>query len=95
VSLVDRHASERNLLNVSAVGAATAAEHSEVPELPAQRAIATAEIDRIADVEIGCCVELGMTARRRVRTQAAQPRRPPSPLRSASAKCVGYAQLSM
>ena len=45
------------------VGAAATAEHREVSELPAQHAIAPAEVGWVADVEIGSGVELGMAAR--------------------------------
>ena len=67
------------------IGAAAAAEHSEVSELPAQVAITPAEIGGITNVEIGRCIELRMAARRSVRPQSAQTRNP----RLASAQCVG------
>src|SRR5262245_33594317 len=76
ITAIDRHAGERDLLDMPVVGAAAAAEHAEMPELPAQRAIAPAKIGRIAGVEIGRGIELGVAARRCVRTQAAQARGP-------------------
>ena len=48
---------------MAVIGAAATTQHAEVPELPAQRVIAAAEIDRIADIEIGRGVELRMAAR--------------------------------
>src|SRR5262249_54067444 len=69
ITAIDGHASERDLLDIPVVGAAAAAEHAEVPKLAAQRAIAPAEIGRIANVEIGCRIELGVAARRCVRAQ--------------------------
>jgi hypothetical protein len=65
-------AGEANLLEVPMIGAAAAAKHIDVMMLPAQRSVAAAEIRRIADVEIGRLIELGMTAYRRVGAQAAQ-----------------------
>jgi hypothetical protein len=62
-AVVTRQAGERNLLDVAVVGAAAAAEDGEVPELPAQRAIAPSEIGRIAGIEIGRGVKVRMAAR--------------------------------
>src|SRR5262245_22797979 len=75
-SYTDRHAGERNRLDMAVVGAAAAAEHAEVAELPAQRAIALPEIGRIAGVEIRCRIKFGVAARRCICPQAAQTRDP-------------------
>ena len=80
---------------MAVIGAAAAAQHAEVAEPPAQRAIAAAEIDGVADVEIGGRVELSVATYRCVRPQAPQARGPGLALRNASTKCVGCAQFSM
>src|SRR5688572_30672398 len=64
--LLHLDAGETDLLDVAVVGAAAAAQHSESRKLAAQRLVTAAEIDRVADVEIGRGIELGMTAHRRI-----------------------------
>ena len=88
-------AGERNFLEMAVVGAAAASEHRQVGKLATQRGVAPAEIGRIADVEIARGVELGVTARRCVRPQAAQARDPCFAFAQRIGECVGCAQLSM
>ena len=68
----DRLTREANLLDVPEVGAATAAENSDVAELAPQLGVLPAERDRIAGVEIGGLIEFSVAARRGIGAQPAQ-----------------------
>ena len=57
-------ASRADAVDVAVVGAATAAEHVDVWKAAQQLSILAAELERVANVELGRIVELGVAAAR-------------------------------
>jgi hypothetical protein len=84
-----------DFLHMPVVGAAAAAQHRDMAQAGDELGLFAAQLDRVAVVEIGRGVQLGVAALGGVRPQARRRCSQGSPAASASAKCVGCAQLIM
>ena len=82
-------ARQANLLDVTMVGPAAAAEHVEMTESVTQRPVLRTELGRIARVQILGLVELGVTALRGVGTDPAQALHPIRPDRQCGLEVGG------